>query len=246
LDGAFANLRRASDRDDAWLVLCLTETAGVHAFAELRAAGAAGSWRVAPTPEPYSIWMTKAGRRLLLVAGRQVAAAEDLEVLALGTVAERSDGATLAEVLAWARTQGARRVIPWGPGKWLFARGALLDGLLADADPRDFFLGDERHRPALWGTPRHFHRAAARGIRVLPGTDPLPFPSEVGQAGSFGVRLAAPLDEARPGASVLAALGDPAIPLQPYGELETPLRFLRHQLAMQLLKRRRRRAARKA
>jgi hypothetical protein len=66
------------------------------------------------------------------------------------------------------------------------------------------------------------------------------------RAGGFGAVLRGRLDPARPGASLLALLRDPSTALTPYGGLETPLRFIRHQVGMQLRKRRRKQAARAA
>lgn len=233
-------------------VLLLTESAGDDAFGSLRErAGlgpdpATGGWAVTAGADGISLTLERAGRSLVIVAGRQVACREDLEVLMLGTTQRMDDGGPIEEALARARDWGALRVIPWGAGKWFFARGRLLTELVSRADPADFFLGDEGGRPVFWPTPRHFGVAARHGVRVLPGTDPLPFPDETHRAGGFGAALPGRLDATRPGASLLALLRDPSTTLTPYGSLETPLRFFRHQVGMQVRKRRRKQAARAA
>lgn len=199
-----------------------------------------GGWAFQPGGEEGALLARVAGgaRRLLLVAGRQVACAEGLEVLALGTLARFEDGLPIRETLARVRDAGALAVIPWGAGKWLGQRAELLSSLLRDARPGGLFLGDESARPIFWPTPRHLREAAALGIRNLPGSDPLPFPRENGRAGSYGFWLHGALDAQRPVSSLKALLRDAATQLHPFGRREWPLAFLRNQIAMQLRKRR--------
>lgn len=230
-------------------VLMLTESAGVDWFGRLaRLCGRStadpavplGTWRIEATPDPAALAVRSGSRSLLLVAGRQVVAREGLEVLLLGTRATLSDGHPIREVLAEGARLEALRVIPWGAGKWLFARGRLLSELIADVHPGDgVFLGDGSGRPCFWTRPRHFEEAERRGIRILPGTDPLPFPPEVGRAGSYGFRLEGAADLARPAEGIKAALRGPSSRLTPFGRLEQLAPFVRHQVAMQRLKRRR-------
>jgi hypothetical protein len=256
LDAAAANLAAAAARLAPHArydgVLALTESAGDDAFGMLRReagagpSAALGGWAVDACDDGISLRLTRGAAALVVVAGRQVACREDLEVLMLGTTERLEDGGPLDAALDRARAWGAVRVIPWGAGKWFFARGRLLSDLLARADAHDFFLGDEGGRPVFWPTPRHFALAARYGVRVLPGTDPLPFPDEMERAGGFGAALEGRLDPARPGASLLALLRDRGTRLVPFGRLESPLRFVRHQVGMQVRKRGRKRAARAA
>jgi hypothetical protein len=233
-------------------VLMLTESAGVDWFGRLagmaggpaRDAGARSStWSIEATPDPSALAVTSDGRRLLLVSGRQVVAREGLEVLLLGTRSTVPDGRPIREVLAEGARVGALRVIPWGAGKWLFGRGKLLDQLITDARPGNgFFLGDGAGRPFFWRKPRHFDRAERQGLRILPGTDPLPFPRQAGRAGTFGFRLDGAVDLISPSEGIKAALRDPASRLMPFGRLERLVPFVQNQIAMQQRKRRRERA----
>ncbi|MEO7986441.1 MAG: hypothetical protein ABI766_07895 [Gemmatimonadales bacterium] len=229
-------------------VLMLTESEGIDWFGRL-ARQAAGQttgdripldpWTIESTPDPAALWATSGDRKLLLLAGRQVVAREGLEVLVLGTTAKISDGLSLEQALAEGAAHGALRVIPWGAGKWLFGRGRLLSGIiLAQRMNDDFFLGDGAGRPFFWSTPNHFAEAARHGIRVLPGTDPLPFPSQESRAGSFGFLLQGVMDLSRPAEGIKAALRDPASRLTPFGKPERALPFVRNQIAMQRRKRR--------
>lgn len=252
LDAAYRNLRAAAagrGADGAFDgVLALTERADDDVFGELWALAAGprplwGGWRLERGADGISIRAIRDDRALVLVAGRQVAAREDLEVLMVGTRRKMADGAAISDVLRQGREWSTVRVIPWGAGKWFFARGRLLSRIMRQADPCDFFLGDEGGRPVFWPEPSHFAEARTLGLRILPGTDPLPFPSEAARAGSFGAAFPGRLDRDRPGESLLAALRLPGTALTSFGALESPLRFVRHQVGMQLRKRRRVRMA---
>ncbi len=243
LDHAAANFERAAT-DRNWEpspgALLFSESAGTDWFGRLAQVAAGrtelplGSWRLEETGDQAAIRARSQGRELLLIAGRQVVAREGLEVLLLGTRAFVADQLPIEEVLGQGEHAGALRVIPWGVGKWLFGRGRLLDAVLQSA-PKDggFFLGDSSGRPFFWRAPRHFAAAARRGIRVLPGTDPLPFPAEVRRPGSYGFRLEVPDDLARPTEAILAALRRPDARLAPYGRLERLGAFFNNQIAMQ-------------
>ena len=129
-------------------------------------------------------------------------------------------------------------MIPWGPGKWLFRRGRLLNQLVQEFRKSTLFLGDEGGRPVFWGYPQHFDRAARQGVRDLPGTDPLPFPHDVKKVGRMGFRVPIELDPMHPAASLLSALHRQSTTLERFAILESPLRFVRNQIGMQLRKHR--------
>jgi len=195
-------------------------------------------WTVAPTEEGISVVARNGRQELFIVAGRQVACREGLEVLVLGTTHRFADGRPIRDVLRESDALGVPRVIPWGPGKWFFSRGRLLNDLVAEFRKPTLFLGDEGGRPVFWGYPQHFAHAARLGVRDLPGTDPLPFPHDVKKVGRMGIKVAIDLDPMRPGESLLRALtraGAP--PLERFAKLEPPLRFVRNQIGMQLRKR---------
>lgn len=228
--------------------LLLAECQADDCFGTLRALadgqasnGAAGlhlhRWAVSATEEPISVVARHGQQELYIVAGRQVACREGLEVLVLGTTHRFADGRPIREVLRESEALGVPRVIPWGPGKWFFRRGRLLNELVAEFRKPTLFLGDEGGRPAFWGYPQHFAHAARLGVRDLPGTDPLPFPHDVGKVGRMGLKVAVDLDPARPGASLLRALTEIGAPLERFATLEPPLRFVRNQIGMQLRKR---------
>lgn len=253
LDNAAGNLSAARVRGAAAgpgvLYLLLAECQNDDGFAQLRALALRDSpgsrralgldaWSIAPTAEDSSVVASHGARRLFLVAGRQVACREGLEVLVLGTTRKFADGGPIRELLAATDALGVPRVIPWGPGKWLFSRGRLLERLLEEFRKPTLFLGDEGGRPGFWGYPGHFALGARLGVRDLPGTDPLPFSHDVSKVGRMGLRVPIDLDPDRPAASLMRSLTDPGVAFERFATLEPPLRFLRNQLGMQLRKRR--------
>jgi hypothetical protein len=196
-----------------------------------------GGYRVFATEEVESLRIQNmGGTRLFLISGRQIMTAERLEVLALSTISEIPDGLSLEETVAAVEKEGALPVIPWGFGKWIGRRGRIMKRFLENANRPDFFLGDNGGRPAFLPEPAHFSIGKERGIRILPGSDPLPYPSETDRAGSFGFTLRISLDPGRPAQGIRTALFDHATRPEPYGCLETPFRFLRNQIAMQMMK----------
>jgi hypothetical protein len=255
LDNAHANLAAAARGAGQALrpayFLLLAECAPDDGFAALRALAAgelvrAGSttptfqlrrWVVSPTAEAISVVARRGERELHIVAGRQVACREGLEVLVLGTTRRFADGRPIREILQETEELGVPRVIPWGPGKWFFRRGQLLHALIEEFRKPTLFLGDEGGRPGFWGYPQHFAQAERLGVRDLPGTDPLPFPHDVAKVGRMGLRVPIELDPHRPGGSLLRSLTQPGAPLERFATLEPPLRFVRNQIGMQLRKR---------
>ncbi|HZT03232.1 MAG TPA: hypothetical protein VFA39_13295 [Steroidobacteraceae bacterium] len=253
LQNAYENLAAATNGTAAAVprayFLLLAECAPDDCFGALRALadgrfaqdGTCGlrlrRWTVTPTEEAISVMARDGGRELFIVAGRQVACREGLEVLILGTTLRFPDGRPIREVLRESEALGVPRVIPWGPGKWFFRRGRLLHELVREFRKPTLFLGDEGGRPVFWGYPQHFVRAARLGVRDLPGTDPLPFPHDVSKVGRMGLTVSMDLDPLRPGESLLRALTQIGAPLERFATLEPPLRFVRNQIGMQLRKR---------
>lgn len=247
-DGALRNFRRAaslmgSETED--MVLCLTEGAGHHWFEEqsqrleqaesaLAIAGAP-DWKLARGDDDMTLIARRGdGGTIHLLAGRQIVTAEGLEVLALGLVSPPPDGGTLDVVREQVRKTAAVEVLPWGAGKWLGRRGRIMQRLVHSAAGQGIVLGDNGNRPWFWPLPALFRAA---GVRNLPGSDPLPFATEAGRAGSSGFILPQPLTGRTPLAALRQVL-TLAGPRQSYGRQETLSRFLSNQLRSQLRKRR--------
>lgn len=234
LEGALENFRAAAELLGLTATGCLllAEMEGRHWFRE--AQDAVGAWTLARTGEEGSLIARRStGESLVVVAGRQIATRERLEVLALGRDADIPDGLPLDETLRRVRESGALPVLPWGFGKWSGRRGALVAAALAEPGG-ELYLGDNSNRLQLAGLPRLLREAGERGVLVLPGTDPLPFPSHAGRAGSFGFVLEGALDPLRPAEDLLLRVRTLREQPRTYGRGETLPRFLRDQASLQL------------
>lgn len=246
LDSASRNFRQAAAAacpDQPYrAVLCLTEDAGSGEFERLRvrADDHAGldDWSFSRTGEPHSLLVShRRYGELTILAGRQIRCAEGVEVLALGTCRQFEDGMSVNAAIDRTLDAGALAVLPWGFGKWTGRRGRLVRKLLGTRTPQEISLGDNSGRLAVCPEPREFALARQRGFRVLPGSDPLPFPAEITRAAVYGLVIAGSLGTTEPARDLVGILSSLPVRIRPFGRLETPFRFLRNQLAMQLVKR---------
>lgn len=210
LTAASLNLQRAAPDADCG-ALYLTDRAGHHAFRALRDGGLnSAAWHPRPSADPNAFWLaTRDGRRLLVVAARQIVTRERIEVLALGTADEVADGTPAEQTLAEVRTKGALPVLPWGLGKWWGARGRVVRELIAAARPGELAVADTCLRPALLGESPLLRAARRKGLAVLAGTDPLPRSGEEEMAGRYGVQADGPVDEDAPAKSLTTLLARP-------------------------------------
>jgi hypothetical protein len=223
--------------------LLFTESSGADAFSGLaNGALATGEWRIERLPEAVSLRATAPNRPPLgLIGGRQIVTAEKLEVLALGTRETFPDGEPIKAVLAAVDEAGAIAVVPWGFGKWIGRRGRILLDILQAQDEARVHLGDNGGRPVGWPRPPPFAIAESRGRRVLPGTDPLPFAVDVAKPGRYGFVADLALDWSAPFVSLKRGLEACDTVLKTYGRRENPVGFVARQVAMQIVKRQRRR-----
>ena len=219
--------------------LLLTETAEADFFDRCRKGSAQlGPWRAGTTSEPEALMLTEGvDTSLVLVAGRQIATEEGLEVLALGTLDRFEDGLTFEETLAAAMT-AAIVVIPWGFGKWWGRRGRIVEEAVFGARswPKPVYLGDNAGR--LWWakTPRLLRRAERSGTPVLPGSDPFPFPGQEARAGRAGFVVKGRVDRGAPLMALREAL-ERRDAVRRFGRGEGTLPFIRSQIRLQIRKR---------
>jgi hypothetical protein len=197
-----------------------------------------GAWDFEPAADPATLIARRRtdGARLLLISGRQVRSREGLEVLGLATLEEFPDGLPFDDALARVRWSGALTVIPWGFGKWWLYRGALVEQVVCRSERPGICLGDNAGRPGIGGRPRLFREAEARGIPVLPGSDPLPFPEQAGRAGAYGLLLTEGFDEQQPARSLRQALRALTAPPRTYGRCRDLTGFCQDQLALRRVK----------
>lgn len=219
LDHAAENLSRASQSRTLG-VLMLAETEGCIPFEELVGLSGApsGAWVLERTAEPVSLIARHgSGKELVLVAGRQIATRERLEVLSLASTAPIEDGLSTEEAIGAAQAAGAIPVLPWGFGKWWGARGEIVRRILEAFGAGELFVGDNGNRPRCSPRPRLFREAERRGLLILPGSDPLSLPDQVERVGRYGTILTASLDRKRPAAGIEAALRGRQSPFPLFG-----------------------------
>lgn len=223
-------------------VLLLAEGAGEDFFARCRAdGGVASPWSIEATDEPVSLRVARAGRPpLVLVAGRQVATGDGIELIGVGVPDAPPDGAGTRETLSALRSAGAAVIVPWGFGKWSGRRGGLVRSLIEESEPGALCVGDNGGRAALLSRPALLAFAESRGLPDLPGSDPLPFAAHIGRVGSRGFRFDSPLDPRRPAADLLARIAALTASPPHYGRGRPLAAFAADQLRMQVRKRLRR------
>lgn len=214
------------------------EGAGFGRMARTAGSGARrGRWRIRRVDD-LTVRAVRSGDGGVIdvIAGRQVRTREGLEVLALAGRAAIPGGEPARATLLAIRDAGAVPVIPWGFGKWLGRRGAIVDRLVREGSAPRFFLGDSGGRPELGPEPGLFRRARRGGVAILPGSDPLPFPGQERKVGRRGFFLPGGYDAGDPGRSVAERLR--RLSLQPgtYGNGERILPFVALQIGMQARK----------
>ena len=253
LGAAFSNclkVARHFGHDPSYIpVLLLTEGYRQREFHRLRermeggneriADGKYGGYRLFPTEEAESLRIERAdGSFLFLIAGFQIVTSEQLEVLALSTVSEIPDGLPLEKTVAAVEKDRAIPVIPWGFGKWSGRRRHVLTEFLASRREGGFFLGDNGGRPTLLQFPDFEREVPGLSLKVLPGSDALPLPSELQKVGSFGFTLQEELDLGRPGEALKRILLKDGVEPTPFGSHENICRFAWNQMSLRIWKRR--------
>jgi hypothetical protein len=146
---------------------------------------------------------------LYIFPGRQINSRERVEILSLITDRPVPDGLPAQETVIRVRAAGGLPVVSWAPGKWLFARRKVVEGLLAVKGPGTLLVGDTSLRPRGLPMPQLMKRALAMGYGLVAGSDPLPFSGEERMLGGYGMEVTAPFDPADPAGSVRAILSAP-------------------------------------
>jgi len=173
---------------------------------------------------------------LWILQGRQIITAEKLEVLNLATDVKIADGLPIAEVVEKIAAKKGIAVLAWGVGKWFFKRGKVIAGIIKDCASASLFIGDNSARPTFWRMPALFELGRNSGLSVIPGSDPLPFPGEIKQTGSFGFMIEGEFDKERPAESLHRLLVGKEEIFAYFGKRDGFFRFFKRQLRMFLKK----------
>ncbi|HRX06439.1 MAG TPA: hypothetical protein P5306_05025, partial [Kiritimatiellia bacterium] len=131
-------------------------------------------------------------RDLWILAGRQTATAERLEICSLFSESPIEDGLSARDTVRAILAAGGLPALNWAPGKWMFKRGALVRNLVREFPPEQLILIDTSLRCAGWPAPRLYSRARRQGRPVLAGSDPLPPAGEESMAGRYYCTLSIP------------------------------------------------------
>lgn len=216
-------------KNENWFYILNKSAAGNNTFSPK----GIGKWSFQNTREDCSLYgHLNEEEGLFLIAGRQIKAESNLEVLALGNIEPFEEGRPVKELIQTIGKRGAIPVIPWGAGKWFGARGQTIKNLLQNQNVPPFFLGDTRNRPVFWPKSSIFRQAELKGLKTLPGSDPLPLPSHQKVTGSYGFRLKGEINSDYPFKSIKKLLLDPKISVVPYGRQEGPFRFFWDQFCL--------------
>ena len=247
LDAAYSNFRSAAwtkASGSHWqAIVLLTESGATNVFQKLSdnettSLNTCNAWQFEKTSEDMVVKAVGPdSKQMLISAGRQIVTAERLEVLCLGSRIHVEDKQPIRQTIEYVLNAGALAVLPWGPGKWFGGRGQVVQDMLKYFGA-NLWLGDNGNRPVFWTTPKIFELAVSAGHKILPGSDPLPFPSENGRAGCFGFMMDGAISGSHPLRDVMSRLRQADTRLEPFGRLESCRRFFRNQLTMQLINKR--------
>ncbi len=218
---------------DALPVICLTERHDCHVYREMCETGkVAGCAEVRVEVFDEGLCAAIRGWRglppLFVLPGRQIVARERVEILCLGRDAVIADGEPAVRVVRRIQEIDGLAVLPWGVGKWMFGRRAVVAKLLETFGPGALLLGDSAMRPWFWPEPTLMRRARLAGYRVLAGTDPQPFEEQGQWIGCFATRIDAPFDTKQPYASIREALESG--PLDRIGRRPGPFGIMRRMM----------------
>jgi hypothetical protein len=142
------------------------------------------------------------GQPVHVFAGRQIVTRERVEILSLLSTARIDDGMPAGDTVRAILDSGAIAVASWAPGKWFPPRSRTIRDLIETFSPEQLRLGDSSLRATVWPTPLLMDAGRRKGLTVLAGSDPLPFPGDERLAGCYASRLDADWDADRPVSSL--------------------------------------------
>jgi len=249
LNSALRNFQNAAQKyfnaKSFTCVLMLTESYGVDYFTYLKEDRLKNNqnseWSFHLTQENNSIIAEKNKMdKLVIISGRQIVTKEKLEVLGLGIMNGIGDKNLLKDTIRAVVDRGGLAVIPWGVGKWIGLKKRIVKKLVNENNTSVLFLGDNGNRPFFWLKSKILKDAENKKINNLSGSDPLPFKTENNRAGSFGFAAEGFINFDEPFKSIFNMIVNEKAELIMFGKLETPFRFFRNQILMQVKKKLRR------
>lgn len=238
LDSTRENIRARSEQDvgegQLRAIVCLADFPGCEGFERLVHEGSQLSdWSsVEHAPANELLFRRRCGDSVFVLSGRQIVSREGLEVLCFG-LELCPDRTCLLDILKTASETDHFFILPWGAGKWLGARGKVLESVFnTDSVKDNIAFGDTIFRPMLWRS-RHLVVAGQSGFPVLPGTDPLNTRFSRLSSGICGVSFSA-ADGCASALSLLRQHLFDARSYRPFGQHFGVWQFVRDQLALRM------------
>jgi len=204
---------------------CLTERYDCDVYRQLASdpgEAVTSAFDIQPSMSGHSLKITSrlSGEVLHLLPGQQIITVENLEVLSLNCPTRVEEGLPANQTIRNVLQSGGVPVIAYGFGKWLGKRGKIVNQLIDEFDPGELAIGDTTMRPYGWGTPVAFRRARQKGMKILHGSDPLPFGGEEIRPASYITRIS--LDDDDPELAMKTILASKSTPV-PAGRRNTPI-----------------------
>ena len=216
-------------------VVLLAQMSHEHVFEQALDAKHLGGWSFEPVAgEPMSLIARRDAAAIAIVCGRQIRAADGLEVLALGTTRAFADGKSFASSVDQALQAGPVTVLPWGFGKWTGDRGERVRSVARAHGARALYLGDSGGRLDRAGVPQLIRDLQPEGFRVLPGTDPLVVRRDYRRIGRFGFLAGVELCPEAPWRSLTDWISRQSASPTPYGHACFLSEFVQNQLALRM------------
>lgn len=189
---AYLNMKTAATRMEAVsynFVICLLETENSQWFEKLlliaTSSAKLGEWSIKSVDNNQALALTRnENESLIIVPGRQVITAENLEVIIVGLV-KNIPYRKQVNYYVDEFSQSYLVIIPWGVGKWLGKRGKRVSQLLSE-NRNPYALGDNSGRTRLWSNIRQFKQAKKIGKGILAGSDPLPVTGQFKKVATYG------------------------------------------------------------
>ncbi|NET23689.1 MAG: hypothetical protein F6K07_32310 [Okeania sp. SIO1H5] len=144
-------------------------------------------WKLQELSEPTSVEFQKEDRRIRVISGYQVVTKEKLEVLGQGIMDCPKPGQSVEGTIQEIHDLGGIAVLPWGVGKWLGKRAAIIKRAIRNfSHTRQVFVGDNGGRPWFWKNTSLREASSILRQPILPGTDSLPILRDETRIGAFG------------------------------------------------------------
>jgi len=239
LNVAYRNFGKAAQRigtvDGFTAILFVAGVGSENLNVEFEVA-APKEWILSATGEPNAlVAQARDNRQVYLILGHQVISKEGLEVLGYLPMHKIKSGPGIENIIENIQSLDGLAIVPWGFGKWMGKRKSVMVNLINRGDS-NFVIGDIGGRSKILGHPDIFRMAKKRGIRILPGSDPLPLADEFNRIGTCGFCIKGELDENAPLSHIIISLTNPRVEIESFASYINLVDFMIKQLQLRWLR----------